>query len=731
MTILQEVQLRQMDVAKKATENWKNRYHSRAEKRELLREGGPLKADDVEQVQKFQQRNMAKRASQVPHVVETVDPLERIIGSNDFRDRPGSQLENNAGSSVARIVELGRPGAEPAGYGTGFVIAPGLLITNNHVLPSRRQARLSAANMGYEKKDFNVERGQIFNLNPDRFFVTNEELDYTIVAVDELNSENEKLGNWGRLPLIAETGKTLVGLNISIIQHPQGGHKRYASTNNEIVDRLDDFLHYQTDTEPGSSGSPGFNHLWEVVVLHHSGVWDEDSEGKILNIYNQPWQNDQGLNMIKWVANEGVRISSIISDLSAIPLDGDDAAEQRELRDLILGVTMIEDEIDHSIEAKSGSMDNSKLADFNDLQSTHVVRQPSIQSSGTINIYNAPVTISTKEPKASTLMVDSSEKFASATNHRELGLEKRLVFDENYSRRQGYDPHFLNGFEIPFPKVDGDQMHEMLTDRYDNALILDYHHYSLAMNEKWQLAVWTAANADYSSKMRWNISREDFGRDTWRTDPRISDAIQIEDKELYKPAKKFDLGHIIRRVDTAWGSTREEVVTANSDTFHFTNCSPQHERFNRSNLRGIWGKLENHIEQEVKADNNRSVIFSGPILDPDKSILHDFGGGQFRVPMEFWKIVVVAEPSDDSPETQLRAFGFILEQKSSINVHGLEGLNAQERFELDEFAVLQQPISFIEKASGVMIPDIVKQADTRKSARSPLNIDSIEKVSLK
>ena len=35
---------------------------------------------------------------------------------------------------------------------------------------------------------------------------------------------------------------------------------------------LDSFLHYEADTEPGSSGSPVFDDGWEVVALHHASV---------------------------------------------------------------------------------------------------------------------------------------------------------------------------------------------------------------------------------------------------------------------------------------------------------------------------------------------------------------------------------------------------------------------------------------------------------------------------
>ena len=65
------------------------------------------------------------------------------------------------------------------------------------------------------------------------------------------------------LPLIGVKGKILKGDPVNIIQHPEGGPKRYATVNNRLLDLRDDgFLLYETDTLEGSSGSPVFNQHW-------------------------------------------------------------------------------------------------------------------------------------------------------------------------------------------------------------------------------------------------------------------------------------------------------------------------------------------------------------------------------------------------------------------------------------------------------------------------------------
>src|SRR5262249_47766289 len=147
--------------------------------------------------------------------------------------------------------------------------------------------------------------------------------------------------------------------------------------------------------------------------------------------------------------------------------------------------------------------------------------------------------------------------------------------------------------------------------------LLKYHHYSLVMNQARRLQMWSAVNVDYTASKR-RLQRADFGTDTWVPDPRIPGQLQIQDPELYGPAKKFDCGHIVRRDDTAWGDTQQEEIYANSDSFHFTNCTPQHEQFNRDvfGYHGLWGGLENQIQQQAPNVGNKLCVFAGPVLDP-------------------------------------------------------------------------------------------------------------------
>jgi endonuclease G, mitochondrial len=73
-----------------------------------------------------------------------LDTLERVLAGNELQ--PVNYLERGAiaARAVARI-QIRQPNGQAYGWGTGFLIAPQVLITNNHVLPSQDWAVYSSA----------------------------------------------------------------------------------------------------------------------------------------------------------------------------------------------------------------------------------------------------------------------------------------------------------------------------------------------------------------------------------------------------------------------------------------------------------------------------------------------------------------------------------------------------------------------------------------------------------
>ncbi|WP_255020225.1 lipase family protein [Cyanobium sp. WKJ7-Wakatipu] len=179
------------------------------------------------------------------------------------------------------------------------------------------QARQSKVEFNFqEEASGELQATQCFALAPQEFFLTDRELDYSLVAV----VDNGDLDAYGWLPLIEDSGKLLVGEKVNIIQHPNGEPKQLAIRNNQVVDELELFLHYRTDTDPGSSGSPVFNDQWEVVALHHSGVPKRNEQGQVVTSDGRLWQEWMGEQRIAWEANEGVRVSRLVRHIRNQPL---------------------------------------------------------------------------------------------------------------------------------------------------------------------------------------------------------------------------------------------------------------------------------------------------------------------------------------------------------------------------------------------------------------------------
>ncbi|MGH2559233.1 MAG: endonuclease [Thermomicrobiales bacterium] len=251
-----------------------------------------------------------------------LNTLERIIGTSDLIEARFLAEGARAGRSICRI-EIGEPGGLVAGYGTGVMVSPRLLLTNNHVLASAPVAAASQAEFDYEEDEDGRLRPVVrFTLDPDAFFLTDVNLDYTLVAVHPESGDGRSLGDYGWMPLIVQQGKIIKGESVNIIQHPNGEPKQVALRQNQVVDLLQDFLHYKTDTAPGSSGSPVFNDEWELVALHHSGVPGRDANGNILAIGGGLWSVEMGEHRVKWTANEGARISRIVGHAQSQSVEG-------------------------------------------------------------------------------------------------------------------------------------------------------------------------------------------------------------------------------------------------------------------------------------------------------------------------------------------------------------------------------------------------------------------------
>lgn len=255
---------------------------------------------------------------------------ERLIGDRDFLGIEFLEMAAAVARFVGR-VNIRSGSGKILGYGTGFVVSPRLLITNNHVLPSAETARYSQVEFDYQKNRFGKPLPVVAcALEPETFFLTDRRLDFTLVALSARSVNGILLSDYAWVRLYPETGKVLIGDPVNIIQHPRGEMKQLVLRSNKLVDRLDDLLHYETDTEPGSSGAPVFSDDWFAVALHHSGVPKTNDDGDFLDVDGQLWREGRDdPNRLAWAGNEGIRVSSIIRAVEKANLG---SSAQRDLR---------------------------------------------------------------------------------------------------------------------------------------------------------------------------------------------------------------------------------------------------------------------------------------------------------------------------------------------------------------------------------------------------------------
>lgn len=235
-----------------------------------------------------------------------------IVGERDLVDVGWLQAGLRAAAGVVRIEVRDRLGVALRS-GTGFSVAPGLLLTNHHVLPSHSDAEAAVAIVGHERDAQLVEHpGQAVALDPDTLYMAHRELDYALVAL----GSSEDIDS-SALPVLTPDiyFEPQAQRQLTTIQHPKGQHKQLAVGDMRLVGAVESFLHYTVDTEVGSSGSPVMDQGWSVVALHHMGVPKRDAERNILTLGGQLWRRSMGYDAIHYVANEGVMMRSIWNHL--------------------------------------------------------------------------------------------------------------------------------------------------------------------------------------------------------------------------------------------------------------------------------------------------------------------------------------------------------------------------------------------------------------------------------
>lgn len=226
-------------------------------------------------------RGVTWRGHESPTAVQ-----EKIIGENTLRDVRLLELALDAARAVVRIVTA-------ESLGSGFLVGPGLIMTNHHVISSQLAAQPCAFQFHYQlDRQMRPMPVQVARARPDGHFYTNPDLDVTVVELLDVPTDVAPLTLARRLVRRDE--------RVNIIQHPGGHYKKISMQNNFVVYADGRVLQYLTSTEPGSSGSPVFDNDFLVVGIHHSG-------GMLL----EPGSNQT------YLRNAGSSMIAVLDDLQA------------------------------------------------------------------------------------------------------------------------------------------------------------------------------------------------------------------------------------------------------------------------------------------------------------------------------------------------------------------------------------------------------------------------------
>jgi endonuclease G len=637
---------------------------------------------------------------------DTQAAFERILLGNELQPVNYLQRGAIAAQAIARIAVRSALGN---GWGTGFLISPQVLITNNHVFPDRATAASSLAHFGYEI-DL-ADRGTdpvVFRLEPHRLFHTSKDLDFTVVAVHPQSIDDTmSLENYGCLPLLGVAGKAFEGEWLTIIQHPNGEPKQICVRENKLLSREENILIYSTDTMPGTSGAPVFNNDWFVVALHYTGVPEQR---------NGVWQTVDGRDydprtmdetQVKWIANAGIRASRIVQTLKTALPD----------HPLLLPMYSATPE-SARITAPFCNPAAPPRAAHHSSPSPNPT-QPERQIMSDVRTVTIPIEIK--------LNITSNGHIASAGGGSEAAMSveaktaktaKRPAkfdapFDADYSTRGGYAEDFLNAPKakpqesvvIPLPQISGALLHNIarLVSAKDpkssnpDDYIVKYHNYSVAVHAKRRMSIFSAANINFGN--RYEMSRP---TDVWRLDPRIKAEHQLEN--WYYQRNQFDRGHLTRREDLEYGDTALEALASAADTCHWLNCVPQHSKFNQN--KETWQGLERYLlEDSIAADRApMATVITGPVLDEGDPEYNDI-----QYPVQFWKVVAALDA-----DGALFATAYIASQEAAIAEHGIEAAM------FGDYNNYQTTISEIERLTGLSFPCKVAGNDSWLRDHDPL-----------
>ena len=264
------------------------------------------------------------------------------------------------GSKTSRFV--GKICLQNGCQATGTMVSKRLLLSSLHVFKDCKKGEVRFEIVDPHSSIYQVSE-VAFTLEPDKCFLSHPDrkLDIVLVAVSETSINGQaRLSDVGYCKRTMSSDRP--GTHVNIIQYPENSYQMVVLRKNQILDADDSFLklfdkafvehhrykaqrsamkkswlsslkkarkkadsetnspflHYKADTKGGSSGSPCFDDMWNLIGIHHCALSVEDKK------------------KFSYVANEGVKINVVI-EWAKNELGNNDSYDREEFGELFGG----------------------------------------------------------------------------------------------------------------------------------------------------------------------------------------------------------------------------------------------------------------------------------------------------------------------------------------------------------------------------------------------------------
>jgi endonuclease G len=194
--------------------------------------------------------------------------------------------------------------------------------------------------------------------------------------------------------------------------------------------------------------------------------------------------------------------------------------------------------------------------------------------------------------------------------------------------------------------------------------LIQHSGYSFVYSEEHEQAKWIAYVLN-NKELDGIVGRSD----NFREDPSVSSGSA---SNLDYAKSGYDRGHLAPAADMKWSEK------AMSESFYFSNMSPQLPAFNR----GIWKMLEEKM-RDWALENDSILIVTGPILSSKNAKKHpSIGPNSVTVPAYYYKAIL------DFKKEKSKSIAFILPNQGSkmplksfmVSIDSLEKLSKIDFF---------------------------------------------------